>query len=109
MRETKNLICAAQERAIRTNLIKGKIDKSQKQTKCRMCSRADEKINHIVGECLKLAQKECKRRHEDRRQMPTLVAVVKLIQIMNLNGSTTLINFEKKNRALAMRVGVIIK
>ena len=64
MRETKNLICAAQERAIRTNLIKGKIDKSQEQTKCSMCSRADEKINHIVGECLKLAQKEYKRRHD---------------------------------------------
>ena len=32
-RETENLICAAQEQAIRTNLIKGKIDKSQEQTK----------------------------------------------------------------------------
>ena len=58
-RETESLIFAAQEQAIRTNVIKGKIDKSQKQTKRRMCSRADETINHIVSECSKLAQKDC--------------------------------------------------
>ena len=32
-RETESLIFAAQEQAIRTNVIKGKIDKSQEQTK----------------------------------------------------------------------------
>ena len=48
MCETESLIFAAQEQAIRTNVIKGKIDKSQEQTKCRMCSRADETINHMV-------------------------------------------------------------
>ena len=61
--EIENLICAAQEQAIQTNIIKGKIDKSQEQTKCRMCSRVDETINHIVSECPKLAQKEYKKRH----------------------------------------------
>ena len=62
-RETESLILAAQEQAIRTNVIKGKIDKSQEQTKCRMCSKADETINHIVRECPKLAgeHKTCKR------------------------------------------------
>ena len=55
-RETENLTFAAQEQVIRTNVIKGKIDKSQKQKKCRMWSRADETINHIVSECPKLAQ-----------------------------------------------------
>ena len=35
-RETKSLICDAQEQAIGTNLIEGKIDKSQEQTKCRV-------------------------------------------------------------------------
>ena len=35
-RETESLIFAAQEQAIRTNVIKGKIDKSQEQTKCGM-------------------------------------------------------------------------
>ena len=53
-RETESLICAAQEQAILTNIMKEKIDKSQEQTKC--CSRADETINHIVSECPKLAQ-----------------------------------------------------
>ena len=63
-RETESLIFATQKQAIRTNLIKGKIDKSQEQTKCRMCSRADETINRIVSECPKLAQKEYERRHD---------------------------------------------
>ena len=63
-RDTKSLIFAAQEQAIRSNVIKGKIDKSRKQTKCRMCSIADETINYIVSECSKLAQKEYKRRHD---------------------------------------------
>ena len=30
------MICDAQEQAIGTNLIEGKIDKSQEQTKCRV-------------------------------------------------------------------------
>ena len=63
-RETESLIFAAQEQAIRTNVIKGKIDKSQEQTKCRMCGRADETINHILSECPKLSQREYKRRHD---------------------------------------------
>ena len=63
-RETESLICAAQEQVIRANIIKGKIDKSQEQTKCRMSSRANETINYIVSECPKLAQKEYKRRHD---------------------------------------------
>ena len=65
--ETERLIFATQEQAIRTNVIKGKIDKSQEQTKCRMCSKADEIINHIVSECLKLVQREYKRRRIGRR------------------------------------------
>ena len=63
-RETGTLIFAAQERAIWTNVIKGKIDKSQELTKCRMCSRVDETVKHIVSESSKLAQKEYKRRHD---------------------------------------------
>ena len=58
-RETENLIFAAQ-----INVMKTKVDKSQEQRKCRMCSRADETINHIVSECPKLAQREYKRRHD---------------------------------------------
>ena len=30
----------------------------------RLCSNRDETINHIISECSKLAQKECKTRHD---------------------------------------------
>ena len=50
-RETESLILAAQEQAIRTNVIKAKIDNTQKESKCRMCGKVDETVNHIVSEC----------------------------------------------------------
>ena len=56
--ETESLIFNAHEQTIRTNVIKGKIDKSQEQTKFRMCGRADETINHIVRECPKHVHRE---------------------------------------------------
>ena len=52
---------AAQEQAIRTNVIKARIDRTQEESKCRMCGRADETINHLLSECSKMAQKEYKR------------------------------------------------
>ena len=55
--EIESLIFAAQAQAIRTNVIKGKINKSQEKTKCRVCSRVDETIIHIVSECSKIEQK----------------------------------------------------
>ena len=61
-RDIDSLICAAQEQVIQTNAIRGKTEKSQKETKCSMCGKADEAINHIVIECTKLTQKEYKRR-----------------------------------------------
>ena len=63
-RETESLILAAQEQAISTNAIKAYIDKSQEQSKCRMCGERDETVNHLVSECSKLAQREYKRRHD---------------------------------------------
>ena len=63
-RETESLIVAAQNQSIRTNLVKAKIDKSQKDTLCRLCRKADESIDHDVSGCSKLAQKEYKRRHD---------------------------------------------
>ena len=41
-REAESLIVAAQNQSIRTNLVKTKIDKSQKDTLCRLCKKADE-------------------------------------------------------------------
>ena len=55
---------AAQNSAIRTNHIKARIDKTQQNSKCRLCSDRDETINHIISECSKLAQKGYKTRHD---------------------------------------------
>ena len=57
------LLIAAQDNAIRTNHIKVGIDKTQQNSKCRLCGDRDETIKHIISECNKLAQKECKARH----------------------------------------------
>ena len=54
-----------QKQSIRTNLVKAKIDKCQKNTLCRLCKKADESIDHFVGGCSKLAQKEYKRRYDN--------------------------------------------
>ena len=64
MRETESLLIAAQDNAIRTNHIKARIDKTQQNSKCRLCGDRDETINHIISECSKLARKEYKARHD---------------------------------------------
>ena len=58
------LIIAAQEQAIRANAIKAKIDKTQAESKCRLCGKVDETIRHIKCEYPILAQREYKRRHD---------------------------------------------
>ena len=63
-KETENLILAAQEQAIRTNLIKAKIDKTQEDSRCRMGGEVNETIHHLISECSKMEQKEYKNRHE---------------------------------------------
>ena len=54
----------AQDNAIRTNHIKARIDKTQQNSKCRLCGDRDETINNIISECSKLAQREYKARHD---------------------------------------------
>ena len=49
-RETESLIMAAQEQVIRTNAIKAKIDKTQAESKCRLCGKVDETVRHRVCE-----------------------------------------------------------
>ena len=63
-RETESLLIAAQNNAIRTNHIKARIDKTQHNSKCKLCGDRDETTNHIISECNKLAQKEYKTRHD---------------------------------------------
>ena len=60
-RETKYLLIAAHNNAIRTNQNKARIDKAQQNNKCRLSGDRDETFNH---ECNKLAQKEYKARHD---------------------------------------------
>ena len=48
-RETDSLIVAAQNQSVRTNLVKARIDKSQKDMLCRLCKKADESIDHLVS------------------------------------------------------------
>ena len=55
---------AAQNSAIRTNHIKARIDKTQQNSKCRLCGDSDETINHIISKYRKLPQKESKARHD---------------------------------------------
>ena len=64
-RGTDSLIVAGQNQSIRTNLVKAKIDKSQKDTLCRLCKKTDEIIDLVVSGCSKLAQKEYKIRHDN--------------------------------------------
>ena len=64
-RETESLIVAAQNQSIRTNLVKAKIDKSQRDSLCGGCRKVDESIDHIVSGCNKIAQKEYKRRDDN--------------------------------------------
>ena len=56
-RETESFLIAAQNKVIRTNHITSRIDKTQQNSKCRLCSDRDETINYI-SKCSKLAQKE---------------------------------------------------
>ena len=62
--KTESLLMAAQNSAIRTNQIKARIDKTQQNSKCRLCVDRDETINHIISGCSKLAQKNSKARHD---------------------------------------------
>ena len=63
-RETESRLITAQDNAIRTNHIKARIDKTQQNSKCRLCGDRDETINHIISECSKLAQRKYKARHD---------------------------------------------
>ena len=53
-----------QNSAIRINHIKARIDKTQQNSKYRVCADREETINHIISECSKLPQKEYQARHD---------------------------------------------
>ena len=68
IREIESLLIAAQNNVIRTNHIKARIDKTQQNSKCRLCDDRDKIINHKISECSKLAQKEYNTRPRLGRQ-----------------------------------------
>ena len=59
-KETEFPRITAQNNAVRTNHISERINKTQQDSKCRLCGDSDETINNIISECSKLAQKEYK-------------------------------------------------
>ena len=63
-REIVSLPITAQNNAVRTNHIKTRIDKTQQNSRCRLCGDRDETINHIMSEYSKLVQKDYKTRHD---------------------------------------------
>ena len=50
-KETEGMIMAAQDLALRTNVIKCRIDKQDISPMCRMCGKREETIAHAVAEC----------------------------------------------------------
>ncbi|XP_068734717.1 uncharacterized protein [Montipora capricornis] len=64
-RHTEGLIMAAQSQSVRANAIKAKNEKSQDDSRCRLCKKTNETVNHLLSECPKLAQSEYKRRHDN--------------------------------------------
>ena len=55
---------ATQNSAIRTNHIKTRRDKTQRNSKWRLCGDRDETFNHMISKRSKLAQKEYKAKHD---------------------------------------------
>ena len=62
-RRIESLLIVAQINAIRTNYIQAKINNMQQNNKSWLCGDKEEAINHILSECNKLEEKECKTRH----------------------------------------------
>ena len=54
-REAESLRFAAQNQSIRTNLEELKTDRSQEDSTCRLCKRADGSTGHVVSGCTMLA------------------------------------------------------
>ena len=63
-RETESLNVTTQDQCIKTDMIKTKIGKSLNDLLCRLCKSTSERIDNIVTECSRLAQKEYKKRHD---------------------------------------------
>ena len=63
-RGSESLLTAAQNNAIRTTHIKVRIDKTQQNSRCRLCSDRDKATNLIISEYSKLVEKDHKTRYD---------------------------------------------
>ena len=59
-----NLLCTAQEQALRVHAIKYSIDKANDTPLCRLCNEKTESITHIVSACSILAKRQYRKRHD---------------------------------------------
>ena len=62
-KKKEEIICEAQEQALRTNSVKCYIDKTSDSPLCKLCGKILETVWHIVRSCANLAQ-EYKKRHD---------------------------------------------
>jgi hypothetical protein len=57
-------VCAAQEQALRTRMVRAKIDGEDVSAKCRLCGKIDETAMHLASGCGELAKKQYTVRHD---------------------------------------------
>ena len=62
-KETVGFLIAAQLQALRTNDFKAKIDKVTEDSKCQLCKKKDETMDHLISSCSEIAQTDYKKRH----------------------------------------------
>ena len=48
-KKNESLLIAAQNNAVRTNHIKGRIDRTQRKSGCKLSVDRDEAINHVIS------------------------------------------------------------
>jgi len=62
--ETESEIVAAQDQALQTKSYATKILNTETCSKCRLCQKFDEKIDHIISACPILAKEQYVKRHD---------------------------------------------
>ena len=96
-KEMEGFIIVAQDQAIRANAIKARIDKTSSDSKCGLCKIKEETIDRLVSSCSKIAQTDCKERHNKVASMLHWNLCRNIIyQQLTNGGSTKSIRFCKK-------------
>ena len=62
--EIESEIVAAQDQALQTKYYATKILSTETDSKCRLCQKFDETIDHIISACLILAKGQYTKRHD---------------------------------------------